>query len=324
MSSCGHLPFPYLGPKLDQRIPWLIRRRLLDGVQTRSREDMSVMELPSAFIRYRMRGERGPTLVMVPDPPAVLEHYDRLLELMSPNQRTVVFETPACGFSVPKPGFDFQFEPWVLTLLGFLERLDAGPYVLAFPCVSSFAAIAIALRAPHLVEGLILPQAAGWGELRRWVLSRSRFGMLTVPIYGQVLLYALKRRRASGMFRHLARKHVEELVEKADISFAQGALFPFATATQKYLTARPPGFMTPLRIPARVVWGAADPSHREIGTDPGSARRLVPDAEISVFEEAGHFPELEEPELYAAVVRDFYRSLRPGVPLPDEPISVAR
>jgi pimeloyl-ACP methyl ester carboxylesterase len=49
-----------------------------------------------------------------------------------------------------------------------------------------------------------------------------------------------------------------------------------------------------LPVPATVVWGAKDRTHAR--SDPA---RTLPGARVVRFEEAGHSPELEEPERFA-------------------------
>ena len=52
-----------------------------------------------------------------------------------------------------------------------------------------------------------------------------------------------------------------------------------------------------------VVWGVADRTHRR--TAKNSARTYFPEASWHEFPSAAHFPELEEPERFAALVREF-------------------
>ena len=54
--------------------------------------------------------------------------------------------------------------------------------------------------------------------------------------------------------------------------------------------------------PATIVWGPRDFSHRM--TDDDSVRAHLPQAEIRVFDECGHFPELERTADYVALVRE--------------------
>ena len=59
-----------------------------------------------------------------------------------------------------------------------------------------------------------------------------------------------------------------------------------------------------------VIWGGRDPivpaRHAE------TVRTLVPSARIEVFTDAGHWPHLDEPDLFTDVLLDFIASTEPA------------
>ncbi len=55
-----------------------------------------------------------------------------------------------------------------------------------------------------------------------------------------------------------------------------------------------------VKTPCTIIWGTQDHSHR--GTDPDSLRECIPHAEMLRFEDCGHFPDIEQPERYAAIL----------------------
>jgi pimeloyl-ACP methyl ester carboxylesterase len=63
-------------------------------------------------------------------------------------------------------------------------------------------------------------------------------------------------------------------------------------------------------IPMLVVWGGRDPivpsSHAEI------VRNLVPSARVEVFEDAGHWPHLDQPDRFCDVLLDFIATTEPA------------
>ena len=60
-------------------------------------------------------------------------------------------------------------------------------------------------------------------------------------------------------------------------------------------------------MPTLVLWGASD---RVVSPEYGRAyARLIPDARFAMIEEAGHHPELEQPDRFAEQVAAF---LPPG------------
>jgi len=245
--------------------------------------------------------------------PAVIEHYDVLIKCLETDFRVIVFETPGCGFSFPKSQFRFDFSDVNDLVAEFLGGLAFGPYFLAFPCVSAYGAIDLAARFPSLVAGVVIVQAPSWSEQVKWKNARDRRNILSKPVIGQLALQLLKRKRAPQWLEAALgrREMLAEFVETTDAAFSQGACFCLASAFQRYLTdvERP---LTPLAQPALIIWGEADRSHR--ATDKSSTRQYCPAAREAHFERAGHFPELEEPELFAQEIRDWINSLNDRSP----------
>ena len=63
-------------------------------------------------------------------------------------------------------------------------------------------------------------------------------------------------------------------------------------------------------IPFLLVWGERDPI---IPVEHGlAAHELVPSSRLEIFEEAGHFPHLDEPQRFLDVLLDFIESTDPA------------
>jgi pimeloyl-ACP methyl ester carboxylesterase len=62
-------------------------------------------------------------------------------------------------------------------------------------------------------------------------------------------------------------------------------------------------------MPTLIVWGDADPI---IPVDHAhAAHQAIPGSRLEIFEGAGHFPHVEQPERFADVVRDFIDTTTP-------------
>ena len=147
---------------IDTIGPRLRLRSALTSDRFNSRPDVRHASLPECIVRYRVSGSGPRTLVLATDPPVAVEQYDRLIELLKNDFRVVVFEIPGFGFSLPRSGFSFDFVKLNDVVARFLQRLECGPYILAFPCVAAYGAIDIA---------------------ERYVLQRSSAG---APLYGSM------------------------------------------------------------------------------------------------------------------------------------------
>jgi pimeloyl-ACP methyl ester carboxylesterase len=285
--------------------PWR-RARVIRGPGSRTRPDLHFMHLGRASIRYRDSGGPGRPIVFCTDPPVVLELYDALLAELAADHRVIVFELPAFGLSLPRLGLSFGLEPMAELVGEFLQRLQLGPAILAFPCVPAYSALWLATRRPELVSGLVLMQAPDWPQELHWKQGRDPKNILGRPYVGQVLLRVLRRRRAALWYRlALGRRELlEPFSAVTDCSFEHGGGFALASAFQKHLAGPEPDFGTPVQ-PALVVWGEADRSHPH--TDKASILRYLPQARMVQLEDVGHFPELEAPQRFAAELRVHFR-----------------
>ncbi len=80
------------------------------------------------------------------------------------------------------------------------------------------------------------------------------------------------------------------------------------TAAINYYRALPLDILStpptaPFAPPTRVIWGKRDPYLRSEIT--AEIRKLVPDAEIQILAEAGHWPMLDEPDLVSESIAGF-------------------
>jgi pimeloyl-ACP methyl ester carboxylesterase len=245
--------------------------------------------------------------VLAVDPPIVLEQYDKLIGLLKRDFRVLVFELPGFGFSIPSASFRFDFFMVNDMIAKFLRELQLGPYILAFPCASAYGAIDIAARFPDLVSHVAMVQAPSWPEEVKWKHGRDKTGLLSRPVIGQLALQVLKRKRAP-LWLDLAvgnRSLLPNFVATTDHAFSLGASFCLASAFQHYLTDAPQP-LSAVKQPSLIIWGDADKSHDH--TDKASSKTLCPGADVVHMAHAGHFPELEQPEFFAAKLNEWVYS----------------
>ncbi len=262
-----------------------------------SGDGVRFVELPQATLRVRVAGTGPVALVIVPDPPNVIEHYDRLIALLAPHLRVVCCEAPGFGFSRPAPGFDFSPASQAASMAALLARLALGPYLLAFPCFAGLVAVQLAAEHPELVNGLVIVQTPAWSEALGWVRRIDRRGLLQTPWLGQLAMSFGKRRVARGWYRAALPPGADPapFLAPALAAFERGGAYCLASAFQAACRTPAPR-LGPVRQPALVVWGGADRTHRR--TDKRSILEYVPRADWVDFAAAGHFPDLEQPERF--------------------------
>lgn len=255
-----------------------------------------LVRLPSATLRVREEGTGARLVVLACDPPNVIEHYDALASaLVARGFRVVVFEPPGFGFSRQHPGASLALDDQVGSVRELLQVLpDADITILAFPCVAAYVALRLAIRHPALVDGLVLMQAPAWEDEMRWLDRVDRRRLLRGPLGGAVSRFAAPR--IVRAWYAAAARAPDAMAPPALAALTAGARFPLAAAFRAMERERPS--FVGAQQPTLLVWGAGDRSHRH--SAPGSLRAVVPQAREVVFEGACHFPELEEPERFAA------------------------
>jgi pimeloyl-ACP methyl ester carboxylesterase len=255
-------------------------------------------------VRVRDSGGSGPIVVLACDPPNVVEHYDDLFELLAPTYRLVCLELPGFGFSRPVPGFRFGIEEYADTVEHVLGELDVSSCTLAFPCVWSYLALRITARRADLVHAVVLIQAPQWSEEADWARRIDSSGIIRTPFLGQALLAAGSRHLAGRWYRAALPRGHSRAAEAAfsipaERALRRGAVFCLASLTQAWFGPSGPD-LTPVHLPAVVLWGGADRTHRLSSAQ--SALRYVPAGRVSIDPDAGHFPELEHPDLLRAAL----------------------
>lgn len=290
--------------------------RLAKGLSDRSlawsrstRPGIEIMNLSLADIRYRVAGNGPQTIVFMADPPNVIEHYDRLIEVLAPTFRVVCLDMPGFGFSYPRMEYNYSVDDQVMIISEFLGNLRLGPYHLAFSCGGAFAGVGIAQKFPDLVAGVINIQAASWEQQAQWAQRVDLMGLIGTPVLGQLLLASAPKWVARKWYDAALPCH-EAAAEFQAVgleSIRHGACFCLASGLQQ-LRSSPRPSLKAVTQPSLVLWGNADRTHRK--TQKSSTREHFPSARWHEFECAGHFPELELPEQFAAICRDFISSVR--------------
>lgn len=251
-------------------------------------------------VRVYDSGSEKPCVVLVPDGPNVIEHYEHLIGLLSPSLRVVCFDMPGFGHSVPRPSYGHSLDQGARAVLGVLDRLGIKRATLAFSCANGFYALRAAQIAPERVSNLVLSQTPSLAAMLAW-RSRAIPAPLRVPVVGQIIAWIFRRKMAHGWYRVALPRTTQPrpFQDKALDAIADGACFCLASVVQglsRELVTSLNGTTTPLVM----VWGTNDRSHKH--TDPKSLHECAPQAEILQFQDCGHFPDIEQPARFAAIL----------------------
>jgi proline iminopeptidase len=225
--------------------------------------------------------------------------------------RVVVFDARGSGDSGVVP--PFTHEQWVADVDALREWVGAARIVVAGGSYGGFIAMEYALAHPHRVRALVLRDTAASNafdaQARRNALSSARV-QLDMELYDR--MFSGRCRDDADLeagWRMLVPLYDHELTpEKVEARLA-GTIYhheshnaAFAENMPRYdLRDRLPGIRCPTLVTVgRDDWITPVAAAEEIA-------RLIPTAQLVVFEHSGHSPQLEEPERFQQVVRDFLR-----------------
>jgi hypothetical protein len=109
-------------------------------------------------------------------------------------------------------------------------------------------------------------------------------------------------------------KPANDFAEPSRKVLSKGGIFCLASLTQTWSQAKYPSLK--ITQPAVVMWGGSDRTHRL--SNPNSVLPYLQRGKIMVYPEAGHFPELEDPERLKSLLAnaDLWNDLRLTQPSP--------
>jgi pimeloyl-ACP methyl ester carboxylesterase len=265
---------------------------------------------PSGRVRLLDTGGTGPAVLMAPDGPCVIEHYAELVTRLSPSVRLLIADLPGFGHSLPTARHDHRLRTGAEVLLALIEALNLSRVTLALSCVNGFYGIAAAHLAPQKITGLVLAQTPGLSAMRDWT-DRIVPRPIRWPGIGQWINFTRRRRVAHDWYKvALARREDRPAFQQtADAALSDGGCYCFAGVVQGMSACRDDEpLLQPLAIPATLLWGRADRSHKP--TDPGSLRAHLPQLQLIELDGVGHFPDLESPTRYAEALLSAPDALR--------------
>jgi len=267
-------------------------------------DDTNILDSNAGRIRIKDTGGNKPALVMVPDGPCVIEHFEPLITELLPHFRIVCFDMPGLGFSYPKLDYDFGLEKSTKIIIAVLDALKIERAMLSFFCSNGYIAIAVAKKFPERVSRLVLAQTPSIHEMKNQWVNRNVPKSIQIPYIGQAINAMMSKKMASRWYDMAMPRnspHKEGFVNRSISALHSGGCFCLASIVQGMQNVGG-NELSGIEVPTTMVWGNKDWSHKNTKFE--SLREHVPNCEILEFDGCGHFPYLEKPRAFAALLRD--------------------
>jgi pimeloyl-ACP methyl ester carboxylesterase len=239
---------------------------------------------------------------------SLISWYCNIDFLADAGYRVIAIDLPGFGES-DKPSH-LEYDPGSAAdfVYDFCQELGIEKLSLVGNSAGGLIAGLFALEHPTVVEKLVLVDSAGLGRKVSWLLRA-----ISVPILGD-MDYRPKLNSMIGLSKRLFYQPpaiLEELLPEMNrIKLLPGASMATVRSIRSSINLR--GLrrkwqilsrLKQSEVPLMVIWGADDfiipVSHAE------AARRDLPQCDVQVLPEFGHWPQMEKPSVFNPLVADF-------------------
>ena len=269
-------------------------------------------------VTYRTAGD-GPLVVLVHGIAGNSQQWDQVIDLLADRFTVLAPDLLGHGQSA-KPRGDYSLGAYAVSIRDLLIALDHRRATVVGHSLGGGVAMQFAYEYPVFCERLVVVSSGGLGREVHPLLQAA-----TLPGAEFVLpLIASERLTAAGsaVAQWLSRLGLQAGPDLAEMARGYASLADAGTRQAFLHTLRAviePGgqrvsatdrlYLSSM-MPSLVIWGRADPlipvEHADI------AHGRMPGSRLEVFDEAGHFPHLEEPIRFARVLSDFMESTEPA------------
>lgn len=267
-------------------------------------QDGGFVEVDDIRTHYHEAGSGLPVILLHGSGPGVSawENWGRIIGPLSKTYRVVAPDMAGFGLTQVEGDQPLDIKLWVRQLFGFLDALKVGPAVLVGNSFGGGLSLAATFREPARVRGLVLmgtpagrfeqTAALHQGTAYQPSLENMRAILQRFPHDPSIISDEMVRARYEMSLRHPDNKALRALmpqnrVEGQPVVVNGAPLERLATITQ----------------PALVLHGREDfviPMDVAV-----NAARSIPDSELHLFGNCGHWVQLERPEAFVGLVRDF-------------------
>jgi len=267
-------------------------------------------------VHWRDEGCRDcPAIILLHGSNSSLHTYERMIAELSGEYRIITYDQPGHGLTGPHPRDDYSaagmFE--ALNAVANAARLDR--FYLGGNSMGGWVAWRYALAYPERVEGLILIDAAGM-PLREGETApplNLGFRLLRSPVLRPLMSQITPRSLVERSLKETVADPA--IVDDATVDrYWELLRFPGnrRASAIRAKADREPGFadrLSEITKPALIIWGAQD---RLINVSAAATfDERLPNADVVIFEEAGHIPMEEAPAATANAIRRFLERLAP-------------
>jgi pimeloyl-ACP methyl ester carboxylesterase len=271
-------------------------------------------------VAYRLAGS-GPPIILIHGITSSSVNWSTVGPMLARDYTVLAPDLVGHGQSA-KPRGDYSMGAFASGIRDLTVALDLGPATVVGHSLGGGVAMQFAYQFPERAVRLALVDSGGLGGTVHGLLRAATLpgSELVLPLLagprvlkaGEAVGRVLSRVgiRLGTDAAEMARGHASLADREARLAFVhtlRASIDPRGQrvrATDRlYLAAE---------LPLLILWGARD---RIIPVGHGRrAHEMVPGSRLEIFEAAGHFPHLDEPDRFVATLREWIESTEPGKP----------
>jgi pimeloyl-ACP methyl ester carboxylesterase len=281
--------------------------------------ELQHLTLHGQRVAYRMMGE-GPPIVLIHGITSSSESWGEVGTKLAERHTVLAPDLIGHGQSA-KPRGDYSMGAFASGVRDLMVALGIRPATIVGHSLGGGVAMQFAYQFPERTERLALVSSGGLGSdvhvlLRAATLPGSE---LVLPLLASRPALAAGSKIGRGLerlgvrlrtdLREMAVGHASLQDPETRAAFIQAMRASIDPTGQRVRGTDRLYLAT--QLPLLIVWGARD---RIIPVEHGrQAHALVPGSRFEVFDRAGHFAYLDEPDRFVALLEDWISSSEPGV-----------
>ncbi len=278
-----------------------------EWLQVDWREHRREVDVVGAKVNYVEMGEGTPVL-FVHGLAGAWQNWLEQIPHFARTHRAIAMDLPGFGAS-PMPPWEISIPAYGRFLRDFCERIGVDRCSVVGNSMGGFISTELAITEPDRVDDLTLVSAAGitWARARREPAEvLARIGRAGAPLALKFQMSGIKRAK----FRHRAFRGVfhdpnglrrEMLWENVVPALQSPGYFDAMTNLVGYDIRHR---LEEIEVPTLIVWGRND---RVVPVPAALSyrKRIGDNAELVIFDECGHVPQMERPVRFNRVLEDF-------------------
>lgn len=274
------------------------------------REHLRQVDVVGARANYVELGS-GPPLVLVHGLSGAWQSWLEQIPHFAKTHRVIAVDLPGFGGS-PMPPWEISISAYGRFVRDFIEKLGIERASLVGNSMGGFIATELAITEPNRVDDLTLVSAAGITYARARREPAAVIGRLAVAAAPVALRFQMSGIRRPGL-RRAAYQGVFHDPNSIRPELLYENTVPALTSSPGYYDALTTlwGYdirhrLEEIEVPTLIVWGRND---RIVPVPAALAyrKRIGDNAELEIFDECGHVPQMERPVRFNRVLARFLR-----------------